>query len=105
MFLHTHAGLAAAERNAGEGRREAHSGLFFPYLVGEKKTTILYNEQGDKAHELTAFNNNQEVPIGVRLDSDIRYAYQYDSYGNWTERTETRADGSSEYTRRMLTYY
>lgn len=74
-------------------------------LVGDKKTTILYNEQGDKAHELTTFNNNQEVPIGVRLDSDLRYAYQYDSYGNWTKRTETRADGSSAVTRRMLTYY
>jgi len=74
-------------------------------LIGEKKTTILYNEQGNKAHERTTFKKNPEIPTGVPLDSDLRYAYQYDSYGNWTERTETRAEGSSEYTRRMLTYY
>jgi hypothetical protein len=38
-------------------------------------------------------------------DSDIRYDCQYDRYGNWTERTETRAEGSFEYTRRSLIYY
>ena len=28
-------------------------------------------------------------------DTDVRYAYQYDSYGNWTEKVMTRDDGSS----------
>jgi YD repeat-containing protein len=88
-------------------------------ILEDKTTSILYNERGDKIRERTTFKNNSVVPIGVpssaspersersRLhpDSDIRYDYQYDSYGNWTERTETRADGSSAYTRRVLTYY
>lgn len=74
-------------------------------LLGETKTTTLYNEQGDKAHELTTVKNNREVPIEIRQGSDLRYTYQYDSYGNWTKQTETSAGGSSVVTSRMLTYY
>jgi hypothetical protein len=88
-------------------------------MLFDKTTSILYNEPGDKIRERTTFKSNSAVLIGVPSssslersershlppDSDLRYAYQYDSSGNWTKRTETRADGSSVVTRRMLTYY
>ena len=95
----------------------------------EKTTAIFYNEQGDKTRERTTFKNNSTVPSGVPYtfdedgnlipraapehpetpfpfeDTDVRYQYRYDSYGNWTERAETRADGSSVTTSRKLSYY
>ncbi len=95
----------------------------------EQTTAIFYNEQGDKARERITFKNNSAVPSGVPYtfdedgnlipraapehpetpfpfkDSDVRYAYRYDSYGNWTERIETRADGSSVTTSRKLSYH
>lgn len=98
-------------------------------MLFERTTTTLYNEQGDKARERETFKNNSTIPIGVPQsfdekgnliptvaperpegfhlppDSDTRYAYRYDSYGNWTERIETRSDGFSVTTRRDLTYY
>jgi hypothetical protein len=79
-------------------------------ILDEQTTTILYNERGDKARERRTFKNNSAGPkrskrLHLPPDSDVRYEYQYDGYGNWTERTETRADGSSAYTRRVLTYY
>ena len=104
-------------------------------VLFEETTTISYNEHGVKASERKTVKVNSILPTGPSYsysfdadgnpvisnsasehparperdymppDSDIRYAYRYDNYGNWTARTETRADGSSEYTRRMLTYH
>jgi hypothetical protein len=37
--------------------------------------------------------------------SEVRYAYQYDSYNNWTEQTASRADTPPSVRRRKITYY
>jgi hypothetical protein len=63
----------------------------------ESKT---YNEQGDEDWTLT---------IGIIDDvrSEFRYLYQYDSHGNWTERTTVNADHTDNPNtqRRTLSYY
>jgi hypothetical protein len=74
----------------------------------EHTTIILYNEHGDKAREIQTFKDNTvgpEHPRYIPPDGDIRYSYQYDNYGNWTEKIETRDDGSSVTTRRTISYY
>jgi YD repeat-containing protein len=104
-------------------------------VMFEETTTTLYNEQGDKSREHKTTKANSILPLGpsysysfdadgkpiisktapegterperdyMPQDLDIRYAYQYDGYGNWTERIGSQADGSSTTTRRELTYY
>jgi hypothetical protein len=64
----------------------------------ERKT---YNEQGDVDWTLM---------IGSGFDderSEFRYLYQYDSHGNWTERTKINADrpDNPNTQRRTLAYY
>jgi len=94
-------GTAFTYDSQGRITKKRERNIFF-----EETTTISYNEQGDTARERKTIKKNSVLPMPDYMlqDSDIRYDYQYDSYGNWTERTETRADGSSEYTRRVLTY-
>ena len=99
-----------------------------------KNTRITYNERGDKAEERTNVTENSVIPIGVpdRMNEEghlvpgnptaeppaspdlpyhssvIRYAYQYDSYGNWTQQIAsdlTHADQPSTVRNRKLTYY
>jgi hypothetical protein len=98
-------------------------------MVFEQTKTVRYNDYGDKSEEHTTFKSNSTIPLGVPQsydeqgnliptaaserpersflppDSDTRYAYRYDSYGNWTERIQTGTDGFSVTTRRELTYY
>jgi len=98
----------------------------------EKTRTVAYNEHGEEAEERTTFAVNSRVPIGVPFsiseDGDIvpseraagtpsppspplpaenliRYDYQYDSHGNWTQQTANIADGGSSVRNRTLTYY
>jgi hypothetical protein len=103
-------------------------------LVFQKTTTIRYNDQGDRAEERTSFTANSAVPIGVPFsvdedgiltpskpdagvptvadylprESEVRYAYQYDDYGNWTQQAgkdSFNSDSPSTVRRRKLTYY
>jgi hypothetical protein len=77
-------------------------------MIFEHTTKIIYNEHGDKAEELQTFKDNTagpEHPRHVPSDTDVRYSYQYDRYGNWTAKIETRDDGSSLTTCRTITYY
>jgi YD repeat-containing protein len=101
-------------------------------MVFEKTTTIIYNDQGDKAEERTTFNENSVIPVGVphSIDesgalvpsepaiepraspipeqSEVHYAYQYDSHANWTQQTTTDISShvaSSIVRNRKLTYY
>jgi len=77
-------------------------------MIVEQTTEILYNEHGDKARERETYTDNTAGPEHLPhlpSDSDTRWTYQYDSYGNWTEKIETRDDGSSFTTRRTITYY
>jgi YD repeat-containing protein len=81
-------------------------------------TTTRYNEQGDKADELTNMAGNSVFPVGVvhsidengtllpsnlssnppislpiPEESSVRYSYQYDSYSNWIEQTADHRSG------------
>jgi YD repeat-containing protein len=87
-------------------------------MLLEHTTTIVYSQQGDKVRERQTFKSNSVIPIGpsnsepqapegdyLPRDTVVRYVYQYDSFGNWTEKVETRDDGSKVTTRRTITYY
>jgi hypothetical protein len=62
----------------------------------ESKT---YNEQGDEDWTLKIGSDDKR--------SEFRYLYQYDSHGNWTERTTTNSHGMGDPNtqRRTLAYY
>ena len=102
-------------------------------FVVDRVTTITYNEHGEKSEERTITAGNSVVPIGVAYSlnengnftpskppveppappdlsehSEVHYAYQYDSYGNWTQQTTYHSsypDLPSNVRHRMLTYY
>jgi hypothetical protein len=64
----------------------------------ERKT---YNEQGDEDWTLM-------IQSGIDdKRSEFRYLYQYDTHGNWTERTKIKTDqpGDPNTERRTLAYY
>ena len=78
----------------------------------EHTKTRVYNEHGDKVEEREEFRENPATSTSNRLEglrlpegSVRRYAYKYDSHGNWIKRITTWGDGSSSSTtRRTLTY-
>jgi hypothetical protein len=71
--------------------------------------TITYNEHGCRAGTVTIQSGSLEPgePILRVKRSEFRYLYQYDSHGNWTERTTINADhpGHPNTQRRTLSYY
>jgi len=99
----------------------------------ERITMIIYNDQGDKAEERTTLTENSIIPVGVSYAvdengvlaqskpavepqekshlpelSEVHYAYQYDSHGNWTQQTANYLSSgvaSSQARSRKLTYY
>jgi len=63
--------------------------------------SMTYNEQGDEAWTVM-------IRRGVGNErSEFRYLYQYDSHGNWTERTKINTDqpGDPNTQLRTLAYY
>jgi len=90
-------------------------------------STIRYNEHGDRIEEGQKFIDNARFEFGVPISFDsqgkpvptkekpegqtvpqgtvVQYSYQYDQYGNWTERVASVADQPARATRRTLTYY
>jgi hypothetical protein len=101
-------------------------------FVFDKITIIIYNDLGDKAEERTTFTDNGVIPTGVphSIDehgalvpsnpaieppasplpeqSEVHYAYQYDSHGNWTQQTANDISSgvaSPSVRNRKLTYY
>jgi len=123
-------GTGASYSYDAEGRvTEKHERNF---MFG-KVTTISYNEHGDKITEVETMADNSAVPAGpFSMDengtlvqdgrtaeptefpaelfggSKVSYAYQYDSYGNWTEQTVNRSSKlgeASSICNRKLTYY
>jgi hypothetical protein len=98
----------------------------------EENTTIIYNDQGDKVEVRKSYTDNNAFPVGVpyavaedgtlvqsdpaakptplpvRPEEFVRYAYQYDSLGNWIQRTMT-VNSNSELQptvlHRTLSYY
>jgi YD repeat-containing protein len=94
-------------------------------------TTISYNEHGDTSALHQTLTGNSTLPVGVPYSMDengklipsdpaakptklpdisgeVQYAYQYDSYGNWTEQTSnerSRPNEPSMVRHRTITYY
>jgi hypothetical protein len=107
-----------------EGGRVIEEQLRFGTLA-EKITRITYNDHGDKMEEHeTMSRGSNPVKITEVSDisstapdspsageSDVRYSYQYDSLGNWTEQTISYRSGANEpFTistvhRRTIMYY
>jgi YD repeat-containing protein len=82
-------------------------------LVNEV-TTVSYNEEGDKTEERTILHirsGNMSRLEESEQHRETRYAYQYDSYGNWVEQTtvaRSRKDAPLKpitIVHRRLTYY
>jgi YD repeat-containing protein len=82
----------------------------------EFRIETTYNEQGDKASEITrstqiGSEEGSATGPGLPPYSEVEYSYQYDGYGNWTEEKvsyRSSQDGafeSSNGRRRTLTYY
>jgi YD repeat-containing protein len=95
------------------------------------KTTYTYNNHDDLVEERMTYSKKPStIPTGVpfRLDENgkvvlekppsewpaqpelpkptvVHYEYQYDGYGNWTQRTDTRSGQETQTIRRELTYY
>jgi hypothetical protein len=102
-------------------------------FVIDKVTIIAYNERGDKSEERTTIAGNSTVPVGVAFavdedgtlipdkrateptesldlagEEEVRYAYQYDGYGNWTQQTandRSKPNEPSIVRHRTITYY
>jgi YD repeat-containing protein len=100
-------------------------------FAADKVTTTSYNEHGDKSLERETITGNSAVPASYSVDEngtlipdkrtteptespdwppreqEVRYAYQYDSYGNWTQQTVNRSYSPEEpyFLYRKLTYY
>jgi RHS Repeat len=76
-----------------------------------EETIITYNEHGDTAGEVTDRRGSLDPIFNYYFDnehSEVPYLYQYDSHGNWTERTTTLSVrlGRVRMThRRTLAYY
>jgi hypothetical protein len=97
-----------------QGRKIHTSQRIFNQEI-EIETT--YNEHGDVDSEITrstrpGAENDQTGPAPVVSEySEVRYAYQYDQHGNWTERAiscRSGSDGTFQMpttTRRTFTYY
>jgi hypothetical protein len=81
----------------------------------EQLIETTYNEQGDKATEITRSTQTvSEVKTrgpGLPPYSEVRFSYLYDDRGNWTEETISYRSGpegafeSGTMRRRTLTYY
>ncbi len=102
-------------------------------FVIDKVTITTYNERGDKSEERTTIAGNSTIPVGVAFsvgengalipdkrateptespdlsgEERVRFAYQYDSYGNWTQQTandRSRPNEPSIVRHRAITYY
>jgi hypothetical protein len=105
--------------------------LSYGVFPGNVSRTYTYNDHGDVAVERTTFaKSSSGLPTGVTFHSDdngnlipdkppsewppqpdlpepseVHYTYQYDSYGNWTDKTVTYGEESTFKTQRELTYY
>ena len=102
----------------------------------DKVTTISYNEHGDMNAQRESMTSNSTAPADMAFSMDengtitperrtteptespapdlrdlaseneVRYEYEYDSYGNWTQQTENHGPDIPSYVRhRKLTYY
>src|SRR5437868_5610552 len=80
----------------------------------EESIETTYNEHGDKQAEVTQAKQIGDKEVegpGLTRFSEVRYAYKYDDYGDWTEESVSyRSSPSGSFTSggvrwRTLTYY
>lgn len=67
-------------------------------------TKITYNDHGDEMEEIRTTSHQPHSPE----ETHVRYSYQYDSFGNWTERSVSyppTANGLTVIDHRTITYY
>jgi hypothetical protein len=106
-LMRKHEALRSAERSYlydGEGRLAVGCIMRMGSFVQEKSTTR--NDHGDEASEITVQTGSAFPDTPPHDDRfEVRYTYNYDGHGNWTERTTILTDGSAYPTRRKLTYY
>jgi RHS Repeat len=75
------------------------------------ETSTTYNEHGDEAATIRIQSGSLPLddPKPAHSESqrsEVRYFYEYDNHGNWTQKTNKAGDRSSSYaTHRKLTYY
>lgn len=103
-------GLDNIERSYVYDAKGRVSGRLFRAGDVREDTTITYNEHGDEAGtvriERCIDRIIQNSPIWTDCRSEVRYLYEYDSHGNWNEKTEKTVDGSIfSAIHRKLTYY
>ena len=87
-------------RYDAEGRcieKEIHRGS-----ISNRRSTMVYNQHGDLAEESIealpgSFDLSDSVPPQYRRPTSwsTHYSYEYDEYGNWTTRTETRTSAKT----------
>lgn len=76
-----------------------------------QEESITYNEHGDVAGTIYSRSGSLQLPnhpdpLNLNDKSSVRYSYEYDNHGNWTEKVATMAESESSWvTRRKLTYY
>jgi YD repeat-containing protein len=85
----------------------------------EETTKIVYNDHSDKLeeHQFTTGDPNpprdsqsgeaSQGPPFPPQESQVRYSYKYDTFGNWTEQAISSSTGPNDatVTRRMIVYY
>jgi YD repeat-containing protein len=85
----------------------------------EQTTKIVYNDHSDKLEErqFTTGDPNpprdsqsgeaSQGPLFPPQESQVRYSYKYDAFGNWTEQAISSSTSPSDatVTRRTITYY
>jgi YD repeat-containing protein len=85
----------------------------------DETTKITYNDHSDKLEEHTLTTGDPNPPrdtqsgqpqssVPPTQESQVRYSYHYDTFGNWTEQTSTSSSTSHAYlgiTRRTIIYY
>jgi len=85
----------------------------------EETTKIVYNDHSDKLeeHQFTTGDPNpprdsqsvetSQRPPSAPQESQVRYSYKYDTFGNWTEQAISSSTGPNDatVTRRAIIYY
>jgi hypothetical protein len=86
----------------------------YTYDADDRVIRRLTQAGNSKEDESTTYNaqGDEDWTLKIRSGSDdereeFRYLYQYDSHGNWTERTKIKTDqpGDPNTQRRTLSYY
>jgi YD repeat-containing protein len=83
----------------------------------EETTRIVYNDHSDKLEERQFTTGDPNPPRDAQSgepqsaapppsqESQVRYSYKYDTFGNWTEQAISSSTSPNAVTRRTIIYY